>query len=1366
MDNVKALNIFEINQVILSFEESYSHICAEQYSSPEYYNKKSSLINQIQEARDSYKKSRDSILKEEINLESDLQYTAKRLKDESEIRSSELNFFPEFIYYSKIMALLRNYQLERDRYDAIIKQAERDYKEADRIANSDNKKFSDLQYYASDHYIKYYHYGCTVREMAEAKLKYRQEKDEIREELINKKKEESNKQYYSACGDNAEKKKAIERALFYYKYHYLKGECRDKEYERWSKESDVMKQVAEIKWKYQLQRERINKRLFKTGVVAQELEQINIREQQELKTFFQSLEESLSEMKAQEDALLVHQSALLDASIRVRESDGLDDNMGIFEDERLRTLECHEKEETDRILRELKDHMAKLREEKEEKAPLERLEREKEELLEEARNRVACLKKQLDDLKSSEEAEIQHLDKCLEAVERENEENKAAFLKRIEEKKEAFIRETESTLTSLTLRLASQFDFFYQNETNIPVGYKWLVPYCFDKLPETCQEVFTKNLKGYFNRPYVFIPVGYDLESSQKLHIEYDFASEEKVKSGIQAFIINCFRALPPGSVRISVLDSIHYNSELLGPLAEFMSSENGIASAIPSNAKEMKLEVSALADHYKGIEKLTGTQSVIEYNKERDPKDRIPYRLLIINSEDEEFRVGDNDSISYLINNARKLGIIVIRMIRRKETDHFNFSFDGNDSIKVINSDLVMSSGKQRFSWLDEPVSLPEGFWESIIAASRTPKLGTNYFRRFQMHAPQKSFRQRRPIVLPFAVDSNDNTVSCSFENETFAAYIMGAAGSGKSTLIHTLIAGLLMNYHPDEVELWLLDFKMLEFMRYVECCPPHVKYLLLEKSEDLVFDIVDQLTEELERRQRLFSRNGWQKLTDVPLDQYLPAIFVIIDEFAQMSQIIKETRGNGLNRDYTLKLENLLAKGRALGFKFIFASQTYTTGISGLTETACKQIQLRFALKNTPDEIKQTLVLGAEEINVALASSINSLPPYETLFKWRNEEGKMEVGHFRNMYTENGEIESLVRLIKQTFHPVPSESVSDDSTYIDKHPILIDGKQPKSFASQLPLYERYEATADAEVMDESDLYIYPGVPCSFKPVKPFLLVNGMAENILLAGGGRDEKTNVIRSIVNSYTRMGNNVEMWAHPRSALYRKYKGSAFSDLRQFTDTADICREIAQLKSAIQKRAVRPGLIVCVGYELITADMELLGDEGAIPAPAPEKPQQHAMPDLNEVMNRVRACTDAGEKRRLVEDYNRMCAEYTAAQPTQREEEFPQMYDARADMLWILKRASNYGLHFVFSFERGQDFLNLRLDANLFRHKILFLMSREEAVNISSSRKASELEEGCFVYTNGNETFTYRPHIHPNVSYGLWALDKEGIIVPKA
>lgn len=108
---------------------------------------------------------------------------------------------------------------------------------------------------------------------------------------------------------------------------------------------------------------------------------------------------------------------------------------------------------------------------------------------------------------------------------------------------------------------------------------------------------------------------------------------------------------------------------------------------------------------------------------------------------------------------------------------------------------------------------------------------------------------------------------------------YDMGAAGSGKSTLLHTIISGLIMNYHPDEVELWLMDFKMLEFKRYVNHMPPHVKYILLEKSEDLVFDIIDHLTELLDRRQYRFSQNGWSKLTEVPPEENMPAVFVIID-------------------------------------------------------------------------------------------------------------------------------------------------------------------------------------------------------------------------------------------------------------------------------------------------------------------------------------------------------------------------------------------------------------------------------------------------------------------------------------------------------
>ena len=149
-----------------------------------------------------------------------------------------------------------------------------------------------------------------------------------------------------------------------------------------------------------------------------------------------------------------------------------------------------------------------------------------------------------------------------------------------------------------------------------------------------------------------------------------------------------------------------------------------------------------------------------------------------------------------------------------------------------------------------------------------------------------------------------------------------MGASRSGKSTLLHVMICSLITNYHPDEVELWLVDFKRTEFRHYSASCPPHLKYLLLEESEDLIFDLIDELTDVLNDRMKIFSNNGWSKLSEVPPDVYMPAIFVIIDEFAQVSQKLRDSQLSG-GTNYVIALENILAKGAAFGMKFIFASQ-----------------------------------------------------------------------------------------------------------------------------------------------------------------------------------------------------------------------------------------------------------------------------------------------------------------------------------------------------------------------------------------------------------------------------------------------------------
>lgn len=928
---------------------------------------------------------------------------------------------------------------------------------------------------------------------------------------------------------------------------------------------------------------------------------------------------------------------------------------------------------------------------------------------------------------------------------------------------------------------------YFSNWGNSPIKRKRMMLIGFQQykidVPQMLSGTIKSSLGHHFdeNTKNVNCPLGFTTDSHEEIFAEYTDLNEDFLKKGIQALILNYLRYFKASECRVSLFDYIHYNADLLGPIATLSTGKNSVIDSVPSNEKGLKQSISILADKYRKIEAKLGVQSVYEYNKQARPDDRVPLRVLIINRNEELFRSSDEADIAYLVNNAQKFGLTVIRLTKSKDGGSKGKDREraqlakGKDCLRIISDSKGLFYVENDlewmpFKWLEAPSSVPQAFIDKVTNATKPVEKGTKYFTRYSMKLPTRSEKKRRPIVVPFAIDEDDKVISCEFENETFAAYIMGASRSGKSTLLHTIIAGILMNYHPDEVELWLLDFKMLEFKRYVDCRPPHVKYLLLEKSEDLVFDIIDQLTDLLNKRQYLFSQNHWSKLTEVPLDKNIPAVFVIIDEFAQMSQILKETKGAGPDNDYALKLENLLAKGAALGMKFIFASQTYTTGISGLTETACKQIQMRFALKNTADEIKQTLTLTSDEVTPELSRSIASLPPYETLFKWRTDNGDVRVGRFRNMYTENGEIETLINKINASMSPIQSGRNSDNSKYIDKHPVLIDGNQPKPFASQIQYYKQYEAAVDPDDYDDTDVFVYPGVPCSFNLARPFLLCNGTAENILLAGGQRDEKVNVLLSILNSYGRTGNSIEIWGHNRSQILRKYRGTALARRTQITDLADICSRISEIKTGIQSRRIKPALIVCLGYELLASDFEILGgDAESYEPPKVNKPQaKNDLPDMNEILERVKACSDPDEKRRIIADYNQQKAQYDAQQETEEDDKEPSMpaiYDARSDLEWIIKRASSYGVHFLFCFDQGQDFINLRMDEHSFRHKILFSMSRDESLSIMSGRKASEIGDGVCLYSNGKELYTMRPHIYRGVPCNGWMVDDDGKIVQR-
>src|SRR5207237_4209703 len=63
----------------------------------------------------------------------------------------------------------------------------------------------------------------------------------------------------------------------------------------------------------------------------------------------------------------------------------------------------------------------------------------------------------------------------------------------------------------------------------------------------------------------------------------------------------------------------------------------------------------------------------------------------------------------------------------------------------------------------------------------------------------------------------------------------IAGKTGSGKSTLLHALIVNAALLYSPDEIEMYLIDFKKgVEFKTYANHALPHARVIAVVSERE----------------------------------------------------------------------------------------------------------------------------------------------------------------------------------------------------------------------------------------------------------------------------------------------------------------------------------------------------------------------------------------------------------------------------------------------------------------------------------------------------------------------------------------------------
>lgn len=148
----------------------------------------------------------------------------------------------------------------------------------------------------------------------------------------------------------------------------------------------------------------------------------------------------------------------------------------------------------------------------------------------------------------------------------------------------------------------------------------------------------------------------------------------------------------------------------------------------------------------------------------------------------------------------------------------------------------------------------------------------------------------------------------------------VAGTTGSGKSETLQTYILSLALNFSPDDIGFFIIDYKgggMGNLFNEL----PHMIGQISNLSGNQIRRALVSIKSEKDRRQRIFNEygvnniNSYTKLyknneTKIPV----PHMFIVIDEFAEMKRD---------EPDFIQELVSVSQVGRSLGIHLIMATQ-----------------------------------------------------------------------------------------------------------------------------------------------------------------------------------------------------------------------------------------------------------------------------------------------------------------------------------------------------------------------------------------------------------------------------------------------------------
>jgi energy-coupling factor transporter ATP-binding protein EcfA2 len=490
----------------------------------------------------------------------------------------------------------------------------------------------------------------------------------------------------------------------------------------------------------------------------------------------------------------------------------------------------------------------------------------------------------------------------------------------------------------------------------------------------------------------------------------------------LQNLMLRFLTGLPPGKVRFTIVDPVGLGENFAAFMHLADYDEKLINGRIWTEPRDIEQRLADLTEHVTSvIQKYLRNQfsSIEEYNQAAGEVAE-PYRVLVIANFPSGFTPEAAQRLLSLATTGPACGVCVLISVDTRQAMPRDFSLSALEALSLT------------FSWKDGHFFPKEPALSTFALELESPPdvaAMTELIRRCG-----EASRQAGRVEVPFdfiappadqiwKADAS-HTIAVPIgragatrrqvfrlgEGTAQHALVAGKTGSGKSTLLHALITNLALTYSPDEVELYLIDFKEgVEFQWYATLRLPHARVIAIESEREFGLSVLQRLDGLLRERGEQFRQAGvnelsafrhWQK-REVAAGRLsgsaarCPRVLLVIDEFQQL--FVEDDK---IAQEAALLLDRLVRQGRAFGIHVLLGSQTLG-GAYSLPRSTLDQMAVRIALQCSDADAQ--LILSKDNTAARLLSrpgeaiyndqsgQVEGNEPFQVV--WLSEQRRVEI-------------------------------------------------------------------------------------------------------------------------------------------------------------------------------------------------------------------------------------------------------------------------------------------------------------------------------------------------------------------------------------